>query len=175
MNIKCNAWHCKNNNNENNSCRLNDIELNFNWDREAYGCHCDNFEESKEYKRDKYLLNKIDDTTYLVTWKNELEHPDIKEVIKEKYETKNNIVTIIEDILIYKYSARDDERFYKYNVDLDKEDIVSKYETLNNKNRNNINPLILRYTCDYIRSLNTDEFGFLKKESVKMINKGIDL
>ena len=177
MKIKCNTEHCKNY--CNNGCKLENIELYFNWDREAYGCYCDNFEESKEYKRSKYLLKQLSEFEYLVIWKDVINKPNKKVIIneiKEKYNPSNKLINIIEDSLIYRYSSRDNERIYSYNVNLNENKIInSSFKFINNKNANYIDINIRKSTCDYIRSLNTDEFGFLKKESVKMINKGINL
>jgi hypothetical protein len=123
-NLKCNAKHCENN--KDNKCQLESIELSFNWDYEGYGCYCSHFKETKEYQRQFYAIKSYKDGFIIIqTDCIESPHNYIENIIadiKANYPYKNTI-TLIFDTLIRHFSARDENRFLTTNYTCDNNDI----------------------------------------------------
>lgn len=180
MNIKCNATHCKNF--KHSKCTLDDIELNFNWDCEGYGCYCSQFQESKEYKQQFYKIVPYRDV-FLVIQTNCMNNPMnyIKEIVDDiKHDNPyRNEITLIFDTLITKYSARDENRFFTVNYFCDKDDIDG-YRVIKNSLSNYLIKDIAKITCDYLRneykiSEDLNGHGFISKEATQMILNGMNV
>lgn len=181
MNIKCNAEHCVNN--KDNKCLLKDIELNFNWDYEGYGCYCSNFKESKEYKRRFYKIIKLKENEFLIIQTNSLESPinyidDIAEDIKSEYIIDNEIVLTF-DRLLACFDARASNRFIKCVYSYSENNLLSD-KVLENSDKKCIDPNLLKCSCNYLRdeykiSKESNRRGYLRKEDVKMILKGMNI
>lgn len=180
MDVNCNAEHYKNHNKK-LGCMLESVSLNFNFHYEGYGCYCSSFLESKEYKQNFYKIHKLDENEFLIIQTKWTDSPtgyieDIARDIKDDYDTENKIILIF-DTLLCRYSARESNRFLKTTYNYDKNDI-DKWDVLDNSNKNNIDPKILKYTCDYLRDeykISENNNGLLRGETVKLIMKGLNI
>lgn len=179
VNLKCNAKHCVNN--KDGKCDLKNIELNFNWDYEGYGCYCSNFKEKKEYQRQFYAIKSYKDG-FIIIQTNCVESPynyidTIISDIKSGFPYKNKI-TLIFDTLIGCYSARTSNRFVTVNYICDNNDI-DEYKVLTIPRNDPDGQDIMKITCDYFRNeykLTNDNIdSFMSKECAKLILKGVDL
>ena len=171
MNVKCDAEHCKNN--DNKKCKLSDITLDFSWDYEAYGCYCANFEESEEHKKKSYKLHKLDTNLYLVIRTKVFEDVDLEMAIEEINPTEN--IDVIIDNYLYIGSARAENRFLRTKYDINVKDLYNPCGDIYTiyKPSEKYDKVIRKYTCDYIRE--TDNYGCIYSTEEKMIRKGMNL
>ena len=103
--IKCNADICKFINKEKTQCTLEDISLNFSSDYERWGCYCEQFKESDEYRKSTYELKKIDESVFLIIKTDVLEEPDSEMIMQE--------LPCIEEATIYFKSNSGFNRLFK--------------------------------------------------------------
>lgn len=110
--IRCTARDCEHNNN--NTCCLNEISIDFNYDPESYGAFCSNFNESDDSRKRTYKLNKIKDKLYFVVRTEVLNDADI-EMIRKDINECNSLVIV--DNLIYYNSSHASNRFWIYSTE----------------------------------------------------------
>lgn len=168
--IKCDADICKFINKEKTQCTLEDISLRFNSDYEGYGCYCEQFEESDEYRKSTYRLKKIDELVYLVIKTNIHDNPDLGMIMKELPCVEE--VTLYVDGLIYCGSSKAYNRLLTAKLNLKEEIFTSTWEIIN-LYECKYKDVIKKETCDYIRESNN--YGVLSSPARKMIKKGINL
>lgn len=173
--IKCTARDCENN--DNNTCCLNKINIDFNYDPESYGAFCSNFSESDDSRKRTYRLNRIKDKLYFVVRTEVLNDADI-EMIRKDINECNSLVIV--DNLIYYNSSHASNRFWIYsteeNDDMDFFRVSDKSNLSEVLNDYNVEVKdLLKITCDYIREQEKYVSGVLHSVAYKMIMKGIDL
>lgn len=168
--IKCNADICKFINKEKTQCTLEDISLNFSSDYERWGCYCEQFKESDEYRKSTYELKKIDESVFLIIKTDVLEETDSEMIMQELPCIEE--ATIYMDRLICCGSSKAYNRLLTAKLNLKEEIFISTWESIN-LNECKYKDAIKKETCDYIRKSNN--YGVLLSPVRKMISKGINL
>ena len=168
--IKCNSDICKFINKEKTQCTLEDISLNFSSDYERWGCYCEQFKESDEYRKSTYELKKIDESVFLIRKTDVLEEPDLEMIMQELPCIEE--ATIYMDRLICCGSSKAYNRLLTAKLNLKEEIFTSTWEIIN-LYECKYKDVIKKETCDYIRESNN--YGVLSSPARKMIKKGINL